>query len=221
MTLPSRINFPVGVRVWACLSVSFWVPVSRVGTGRGRSRQLNSFIIKHIWEQNWGIRLPAPSPAHPSYLKAPGTARLLVLQQRWEQRERSARGTTKGTTNSYCPKLLGGTEQCGSSEPQNNIRVILGAEKKKKAMSFKVLVMLLFGFSRNKSKARPFALNPYAKNQRQKHPVNLAVVLPQEYIKNTSFSTRKSTWFSRKEISISIFYSKKSTACLWKDQCPK
>lgn len=153
-TFPSRINFPVGVRVWACLSVSLRVPVSRVGTGRGRSRQLNSFIIKHIWEQNWGIRLPAPSPAHPSYLQAPGTPRLLVLQQRWEQRERSARGTTKGTTNSYCPELLGATEQCGSSESQNNLRVILGGEKKKKkAMSFKGLVMLLLGFSRNKSEA--------------------------------------------------------------------
>lgn len=90
------------------------------------------------------------------------------------------------------------------------------------AMSFKGLVMFLFGFSRNKSKVRTLRSESlWKKGKDKKNPVNFAVILLQEHIKNTSFSPRKSIWFSRREISISIFYSKRSTACLWKDQCPK
>jgi len=59
MTFPPALISPRGC-VSECLSVSSRVPVSRVGTGGGRGTQLNSFIRKHIWEQNGSIQIPKP-----------------------------------------------------------------------------------------------------------------------------------------------------------------
>lgn len=147
------LTFPVALissRVlW--LSVSFWAPVSR---GHWQRSTIKPIYYKPLWGAGLGLSA-LQSPAHPST---------------GEQRARSAWGVTKGIPNPL-PKptrrdrATGGAQSCEIIHELD----LEGEGKKKKAMSFKVLEMFLFGFSRNKSK-EPFALNHGDKKKQRLKP---------------------------------------------------
>lgn len=111
--------------------------------GTGRDPRLNPFITNPFGDQDWGSQPPEPfSPQHW------GTKSSFCL--RCDQGHPQPAAQTHLEGQSY-----GGAQSC---EIIHELDLEGEGKKRKKAMSFKVLEMFLFGFSRNKSK-EPFALN--------------------------------------------------------------
>lgn len=168
----------------------------------GTGMQLNSFISERVGEQNWGREPPK------------------ALKPHGRTRSRFCRGA--GAPAAPAPPATSAAKSLTSQTGWG--------EKRGWAMSFKSQIMLLFGFSRNKSKARTHCFVSLWKIKTKtlwivlsfSHKRTLRILFRWE--KNSTFLFHLEICLIFQKINQYFYFffnSKNSTAGLWKHQGPK